>query len=554
MKAPSPPPTKFINFDSSIQEYALPNKFTFPFNYQPHPIAQLAAKQLQKFLNRQTTFGLNNNLETGKMFGVLVVQNTNNEIGYLAAFSGNRLDGKSHHPFFVPPVFDIEEHQGFYKKEENEISKINRSIASLESSQEFIDCIDLLQEKKSVSATELSSFRKHLKKSKNIRKQKREKAQVNMTESQFIELNNELQKESLHQKSLYKKAVQKWKDEIDLLHSQYEFLNNKIDTLKKQRKTRSSILQQKLFEHYKFLNQEGRKKNLTTIFKETPPAGAGECAAPKLLQYAYINNLTPIALSEFWWGAPSKLAVRKHLHYYPACTSKCKPILAHMLKGLEVDPDPIQSKNYKHVNLEILFKDDSIIVINKPHDFLSVPGKEIDESVYNHIKTKCPSVSGPLIVHRLDMATSGVMVIAKSKEVHQNLQKQFADRIVKKQYTALLDGEINKPRGTINLPLRVDLTNRPQQIICFEHGKESITKWEVVNIKGGQTKVHFFPLTGRTHQLRIHAAHPNGLNASIVGDELYGTKNNRLHLHAEKIEFIHPKSNRIVVFTSPSPF
>ena len=285
-----------------------------------------------------------------------------------------------------------------------------------------------------------------------------------------------------------------------------------------------------------------------------PPAGAGECAAPKLLQYAFANDLKPITLAEFWWGISPKSAIRKHKNYYPACQSRCKPILTHMLKGIAMDDNLLLENLSEKQELKIIFEDDTIVIINKPAEFLSVPGKEIRDSVYTRIKAKYPNATGPLIVHRLDMSTSGILVLTKTKEAHKILQSQFIKRTVKKRYVALLDGELHTEKGNIHLPLRVDLDDRPKQLVDFTYGKNAETNWEIIRRENSKTRVYFYPITGRTHQLRVHAAHKDGLNTPIFGDDLYGKKENRLHLHAEFIEFIHPSTNQKISFRVEADF
>ena len=306
-----------------------------------------------------------------------------------------------------------------------------------------------------------------------------------------------------------------------------------------------------MFEKFQFLNQYKKPKALIEIFNNPavkPPAGSGECAAPKLLQYAFQNDLTPICMAEFWWGISPNSAIRKHKNFYPACQSRCKPILEHMLYGIEMDENLLIKEISKDKELEIIFEDDVLIVVNKPAEFLSVPGKEISDSVYSRIKQKYPKATGPLIVHRLDMSTSGILLLTKTKEANKVLQSQFINRTIKKRYVALLDVNLPENKGKIQLPLRVDLDDRPKQLVCYEHGKNAETVWEVIERKDNKTRVYFYPITGRTHQLRVHAAHKNGLNSPIIGDDLYGKKQNRLHLHAEFIEFLHPNTTEKMSF------
>jgi len=306
------------------------------------------------------------------------------------------------------------------------------------------------------------------------------------------------------------------------------------------------------------LNYKGKTKDLLDIFKDTlllrPPAGAGECAAPKLFQYAYENELKPIAMAEFWWGASPKSEVRQHKRFYPSCRGKCEPILGHMMQGLEVAPNPMEAVPNFDEELEIIYEDDYLLLVNKPHEFLSVPGRIIKDSVQTRMKTYLPKAKGPLLVHRLDMSTSGLLLVAKTEKIHKCLQKQFIKRTIKKRYVALLEGVLEQERGEIELPLCLDYNNRPQQMVCYHNGKPARTKYEVISVKNGRTRIYFYPVTGRTHQLRVHAAHVKGLHIPIVGDDLYGKKADRLYLHAEQLIFEHPETREMMEFVCEAPF
>ena len=364
--------------------------------------------------------------------------------------------------------------------------------------------------------------------------------------------------ESLKDQYYYRQLDNYWKQRLQHTQDKIDVFAHEIAALKEERKVKSSALQQDIFDQYYFLNQQGEKKSLGAIFQHIeelkPPAGAGECAAPKLLQYAFLHQLKPITMAEFWWGRSPKAEVRKHGQFYPACRGKCEPILSHMLEGIEMDDNPMMSNSAIGRFIETVYEDDALLVINKPAELLSVPGKNVEDSVYYRMKQRFPDASGPLIVHRLDMSTSGLMLIAKTKEVHKILQSQFINRRIKKRYVALLDGIVEAESGTIDLPIRVDLDDRPRQLVCYEYGKNAQTEWKVVERIGSKTKVYFHPITGRTHQLRLHAAHPMGLNTPIVGDDLYGNKASRLHLHAEMIEFIHPDSKEWMVVQVDAAF
>ena len=259
-------------------------------------------------------------------------------------------------------------------------------------------------------------------------------------------------------------------------------------------------------------------------------------------------------MAEFWWGDSPKNEIRRHGCYYPACKGKCEPILKHMLQGLSVEENPLLRELQQEKDLEIVYEDDALVVVNKPAGMLSVPGKLDVDSVYQRMKRRYPEATGPMIVHRLDMATSGLLLIAKTKEAHQNLQAQFKNRIVQKRYVALLSEVLAEEEGKILLPLRPDPEDRPRQVVDRIHGKTAITHYQVIGREKEGTRVFFYPQTGRTHQLRVHAAHPSGLNAPIIGDELYGKKAERLYLHAEYIAFHHPISGQWIEVEKKADF
>lgn len=538
-------------FTTSITDIPLPERFTYPFCYTPHPLCILAAKEVQSYLTRQTAW--KDELRQGKMFGVLIVQTEHGETGYLAAFSGI-LAGKNLHPFFVPPVYNLLQPQGFFKIEEENISSINRNIRQLENDKAYAALSAELARTIQSAENILATAKAQLKEAKTAREQRRKEKELNAQEEA------ELIRESQFQKAEYKRLERSWKARITTLQTQTEDWERRISALKSERKTRSAALQQKLFEQFGMLNYRGEVKNLCEIFGQTvhktPPAGAGECAAPKLLQQAYLHGWKPIAMAEFWWGDSTKTEIRHHGHYYPACKGKCEPILQHMLQGLQVEENPMLKRmQVPSQNLEIVYEDPWLSVINKPAGMLSVPGKEDAVSVYSLMREQYPEADGPLTVHRLDMATSGLMLIAKTKRVHQNLQAQFKNRLVRKRYVALLEGIVPKDKGTVDLPLCLNPLDRPRQMVHTEHGKPAITDYQVLErLDGKRTRIAFYPRTGRTHQLRIHAAHPLGLHCPIIGDELYGEKADRLYLHAEYLEFTHPITGETVRITKEAEF
>lgn len=555
--------TCFIPFKNATAFLEKPARFTFPFYYKPNELSKLACAELQGYLlethNWIHNFGISEeeNNPIGKMFGVLVVENEAKEIGYLAAFSG-KMAGVNTLDNFVPPIYDMLDQDGFFMKGQLEITKINKRVRELEIDPEIKAVKEELNKNNAKFSLEVEKLKAQNIELKKERKYKRDNAVLVLSNTEYKEVNEDLNRESIAQKNKLKHLNIDWNKKSEELEEKEKEVTSEYKYLKEKRKVLSANLQAKLFDEYHFLNAEGTKRSLISIFSETPqklpPAAAGECAAPKLLQFAYLNNLKPISMAEFWWGAEPKSAIRKHKHYYPSCQGKCFPILSHMLQGLEVDSNPLLNNLAKEKELEIVFEDDCLAIVNKPFDLLSVPGKTIKDSVFQRMKDKYPDATGPLIVHRLDMATSGIMLIAKTKEAHDHLQQQFIKRTIKKRYTALLDGIVTKNTGVINLPIRVDFDDRPRQLVCYEHGKSAQTKFEVVKRVKGKTRIHFYPITGRTHQLRMHASHFKGLNTPIVGDDLYGIKSTRLHLHAAFIAFKHPKTKQEISFNVNEDF
>lgn len=429
-----------------------PDRFTYPFYYEPHPLCLLAAKEVQQELGRMV-------LTEGKMFGVLVVADGDDRLGFVAAYSG-LLEGRNDWPYFVPPVYDAQQPDGHFKQEERQISAM------------------------------------------------------------------------------------------------------RDDSQREERRRRSQQLQLWLFDQYRFLNARGERRRLVDVWQDyhcserirrkypLPPGGTGDCCAPKLLQYAYQEGLKPLCMAEFWWGASPKTEVRQHGQFYPACRGKCKPVLTWMLQGLSVEPNPEEQAAPPQFDIEVVYEDEAIIVVNKPSGLLSVPGRIGSYSVATILSQRYP---GALLAHRLDMGTSGLMVAARQHDVYRHLQQQFSDHSIRKTYVALLDTSFGIPRatkGTITLPLLCDPINRPRQVVDYEHGKPAATDYEMI----GTDRVRLYPHTGRTHQLRMHCAHPDGLGCPIRGDELYGQPADRLYLHAERLELTHPVTGEQMTFEQPADF
>ncbi len=556
------PDQLFTRFDSDIQSYPLPEKFTFPFYYQPHPLCVLAAQQLQRHLSVQQAwhhdFGIDGNpVGTGKMFGVLLVQSPEGEIGYFSAFSGKIAD-QNLLPGFVPPVFDMLAEESFFRTDLAEITELNQAVKTEQSNPELLQLKEALSQLEQGYAEAEQEQRDAIIEGRAKRKEQRKQGEANLDSSQLDALLIELSKQSVAEKNVLKYLKLEWEEKIAGVSSKLNELTTSLNALKEKRKSLSNALQNKLFEQYRFLNIRAEERSLKSIFAPTtspvPPAGAGECAAPKLLHYAFKYGFKPLALAEFWWGISPKSEIRQHTKFYPSCNSKCQPILGHMLEGMLVDDNPLEENWAEDKELEILFEDDAMVIVNKPSGLLSVPGKTITDSAYTRLQERYPDVEGPFVIHRLDMATSGLLVFALTKRANKSLQKQFISRSVQKRYVALLEGKVSESSGEINLPMRGDPVDRPRQLVCFEHGKPAQTYWEEISTVNGRSKLYMYPKTGRTHQLRVHCAHHLGLNLPMVGDTLYGEKADRLHLHAERLELEHPYSKQPMTFEAPESF
>ncbi|EOW2076587.1 RluA family pseudouridine synthase [Vibrio mimicus] len=555
-------PNCFTHFISPTRDITLPKRFTYPFCYQPHPLCEIAASELQQHLLTQThwyhPFGLTDTdpQAHGKMFGVLVVQHASGELGYLSAFSG-QLAEQNELPRFVPPVFDRFADKSFFRIDGDEIASINQQVREQEADPELVRLTATIAKYQSQAEQALEQQRVLMAEQRQNRKQQREQAEL-LSEQERAVLFATLAEESVFQKRQLQFIKQEWEQRIATEES---LLNAKlaiIEQLKQERKQRSAALQKKLFTGYRFANIAGVEKNLVELFSVTknplPPAGSGECAAPKLLHYAFQHQLKPIALAEFWWGRSPKSEIRQHKKFYPACQSKCQPILAHMLQGMELDDNPLLSNPAADKEISIVYQDEAIVVVNKPAEFLSVPGVHVHDSVLTRLQAQFSEAEGVFALHRLDMSTSGLLVFALTRRANKHLQKQFITRAVQKRYVAMLDGTLADEQGEIELPLCGDLDDRPRQKVCWQQGKPALTHWETIAVEQGRTRVYLYPHTGRTHQLRVHCAHHLGLNCPIVGDDLYGIQDQRLHLHAEKLSFSHPYTKQPMTFEVAADF
>ena len=593
-----------------------PRQFTYPFCYDVDPLAEAASLELQRYIADADLMSTEKGC--GKMFGVLVVEYEDEEgalqRGFLAAYSG-LLGGRNDWPYFVPPVFDAQQPDGHFKRTEREISAINREIAAIEHDAEYLQSVEQHEQTKKRLQAEVDAFKAEVDAAK-ARRDARRKSGEPLSEEEQAEMIRESQfmKAELRRR---RKAMEQANSTLHIPHSTF------LKSLQRKRKQMSDELQRWLFAAYRMLNAKGEERDLIDIFREythaMPPAGAGDCCAPKLLQYAYLHHLRPVCMAEFWWGESPASEIRHHLHYYPACRSKCLPILTHMLKGLDVAPNPLAQKRHT-AEPRVLYADEYIMVVDKPAGMLSVPGKaesvrsefsdsaniSVEEYFANlqlptnsqlpteqftigeadNSKLKIQNSKFLKAAHRLDMDTSGLLVLARTEQAYVELQRQFASRETMKRYEAVLSGvptqnsklktqnSSAQPSGcleAISLPLIADINDRPRQRVDMEHGKPALTLYNIVEVRAvdantavayttkkvdkRRTLVHLYPKTGRTHQLRVHCAHPLGLACPILGDPLYGIERaDRMYLHAAELTFRHPVTGETMHFLSPSGF
>ena len=538
----------------------LPDRFTDPFRYSPHPLTLKAADSLLKKLEEWSEMPeesperiFESHLAEGKMLGVLVVSDCNGRTGYLCGFSGN-VAGMSSFPRFVPPIFDLTDPECLFRKGEEELNAINRTILQMDTSPERYSLREELTQAERERDKEISMYKVKMALSKTEREGIRAETEDPSRLAMLI-------RESQFEKAELKRLKTSWEERIGELRRKFEETERKITELKKERARRSDELQKWIFDSFIVRNASGEQSSVRDIFAEKgliPPGGTGECAAPKLLNHAFSTGLRPLAMGELWYGKPSGTAVRVHGHFYPSCTSKCGPLLGFMLRGMELE----KKQHEADCPFFPIHEDASIILIEKPSGMPSVPGldgqKSLQEKLAEHYGHEIHAV------HRLDMDTSGIMIFAKTSEAATELRKQFEAHTVRKTYKARLSPpdrhrfvEMNHiletgSKGSVSLPLAADYDERPRQKVDLSQGKEALTDYEVTGMHAdGSVDVLFHPVTGRTHQLRVHSSHSLGLCRPIAGDLLYGgTSAPRLCLHALSITFSHPVSGEESSFCS----
>ncbi len=538
---------KFHLLGPEAATMALPQRFTCPYCYEPHPLALMAVEQVQQYVSSRTDWA--DELGAGKMLGVLVAQDAQGQLGFLAAFSGN-LAGSVHHDYFVPPVYDLLDPHGEFKRGEAQITAINHEVERLKHSPELAAMMKREAEEKQLMGTEIEAFKTMMVQHKLTRDQRRQDPDITPDELE------ELLNQSRFEKAELRRIRQRHEEKQREITAEIADFNDHIAELKARRKAMSEALQERIFRLFVVSNALGERRDLVDVFRPLgtlPPAGAGECCAPRLLNFSYNNGLSPVCMAEIWWGASPMGEVRHHGHFYPACRSKCKPILDFMMQGLDVEDNAL-GQPLDDMTLDVVYDDQWLTVLNKPSGMLTVPGKLLEDSLLSRFQAAHPEAVGPIVVHRLDQETSGLVIFAKDKATHKSLQQQFESHSIKKRYIALLDGLVENDGGVIDLPLLPDINDRPRQRVDKEYGKPSVTRYQVLERSDTLTRVAFTPLTGRTHQLRVHASHPLGLNCPIVGDRLYGTAATRLMLHAERITFTHPATGQQITLDCPPDF
>ena len=523
---------KFHPLDVDTAAMELPRRFTCPFCYEPHPLALMAAKRVQQYVASRDDWA--DELSAGKMLGVLVVRSEDSQLGYLAAFSGN-LAGSVRHDYFVPPVYDLLDPQGEFKQGEAQITAINHELERMEQSPELADIRRRESLARQEQADEIGDFKALMARHKFERDERRQRGNLTPEDQEAL-LN-----QSRYEKAELKRIRQRHEAKISGIVEEIDVFCRNMAAMRARRKAMSEALQERIFRLFVVSNARGERRDLVEVFKPLgtlPPAGAGECCAPRLLNYAFVNHLLPVCMAEFWWGASPVGEVRHHGHFYP---------------GLDVEDNPLEQP-MGDAGLDIIYDDRWLTVVNKPSGMLTVPGKALEDSLLTRYQAAHPEATGPIVVHRLDQETSGLVLFAKDKASHKALQQQFEDHTISKRYIALLDGVVQQDEGVIDLPIRPDVDDRPRQRVDHEHGKPAVTRYRVLERRGPVTRIELEPLTGRTHQLRVHASHPLGLNCPIVGDRLYGTASSRLMLHAQSITFTHPATGRELSVGAPPEF
>ncbi len=550
----------------------LPEAFTYPFRYEPHPLCLRAAAIVQAQAGKL-------GLTEGKMFGVLVVSTAaphaaTSTLYFLAAYSG-QIDGSFAHPWFVPPIVDYLQADSHFQRVQRQIEALGEEVTRRRHSDERRHMeqrlAELMQQRDAAVARAKAVYAEGKAQRDALRRQRVEAdSRHHHTDNAATDA---IIRDSQRQKADIRRARQQYADEIAVAMTELASYDSGTEALMTERHTMSDALQQWLFRQFSLMNARGQRRSLVEVWAEMAttreiPSGTGECCAPKLLQAAYRCGLRPVAMAEFWWGTEPKDGTRSHGRYYPACNRKCRPILAHMLQGLTLQADPAAHYDRVCSPLRVVWEDEWMAIIDKPAGWLSVAGvaeaetsplrKPLCPNVEAEAHRRWPAIEGCALAHRLDQDTSGLLIVAKRHDVRRRLTMMFEQRQIAKTYMALLDGHPQRLEGrrtlTVSLPLSAVWNDLPRQRIDAEHGAEAITQVELLGYEGTMTRVALHPLTGRTHQLRLHCAADEGLATPIVGDRLYGRVDKRMCLHAMELRFTHPMTGEELHFCAECPF
>lgn len=553
---------RVTRFESRLSPPDEGGPFPSPFDeLGPSALARQAAEELQRelregFVAPGLPTSLLEDAEGGKMFGVLVVRLLDGSVGFLRAFSG-MLAGRWDVEGFVPPVFDRERRALIEPEGEATVKALHARAVAMRSSTELLALRTEHEAQLARHATEFAAMRER----HEVRRKARHARRSELTQAggdTGPSALHALDQESRGDKAERRRMETVHQEERQRIEPRLARMERRLRAMDRLRQRVSRAVMRLIHDTYVIPSARGEQRLLRHLFEQgQPPSGAADCAAPKLFAYAYAQGLRPLALAEFWWGAPPPAGGRVSGAYYASCRDKCAPLLPFMLEGLSVAaPRTFSPPVVAPGELSILFEDAWLVVIDKPDGLLSVPGREasLSDSVLTRLRVRYPHATGPLLVHRLDLDTSGLLVAALDSRTHSALQHQFVHREVRKRYVAWVERQVHGEEGRIDFPMRVDLNDRPRQIHDPIHGKPAVTEWRVLERRDGRTRVAFFPLTGRTHQLRVHASHPLGLGAPIVGDRLYGRDGERLMLHAESLTLQHPGTGATVTFDCPAPF
>ncbi|MCC5636623.1 RluA family pseudouridine synthase [Nostoc sp. CHAB 5844] len=494
----------------------------------------------------------------GKMYGVLLVESPTGEQQVIKAFSG-WLNGQSVVEGWVPPIPG---------REAVALTEA-QTLAALDTIKQELITLQQLPERRQYEILS-GEFEQQLQvmsdRQRDCRFQRQEKRQLlcQTLTGEVLTLALAQLDEASRRDGIERRQLKRQRDAVlQPLQQLIAAADARIKELKQQRKTLSRQLQAQMHAAYSLMNFFGQSLTLQQLMPDGLPTGTGDCSAPKLLHYAATHHLKPLAMAEFWWGKSSGDKIQGE--FYGACAERCQPLMGFLLSGIRPNPPAFPAWEGGVLSPSprrgvwgevIIYQDEWLIAVNKPAGLLSVPGRYRDtqDSVVSRLRNLLADGMNLVAVHRLDQETSGILLIARDRNIHRHLSQQFQQRQVHKVYEAILAGAVTKNQGVIELPLWGDPQNRPYQQVNWQRGKPSVTQFQVIAKADEYTRVEFIPLTGRTHQLRVHAA--VGLGMVILGDRLYGccAETSRLHLHARELSFYHPQLGETIHLQTKTPF